>query len=267
LTALDTVATEMFFFFASAVILSFGSLSITAMERRLQIAIGRTAEWCTKNGFTFSQTKTVAVRFYRGKNRHDDLRLLLYGQLITPKESTRYLGMIFDNRLEWNHHIASVKEDCMKKSNILKNISRKTWGSDRITLLRLYRTLIIPKLDYGCEAYASARDWTLAKLDPVHNCAIRLCTGAFKSSPVVSLYTESGEPPLKTRREKLLVRYLLRTKQLPQSPANECMMKCFEQGNAIGALLPVGERAGQLLHEIGLDNVDVMPHVVPTVPI
>uniref|UniRef100_A0A2P2I074 RNA-directed DNA polymerase from mobile element jockey-like n=1 Tax=Hirondellea gigas TaxID=1518452 RepID=A0A2P2I074_9CRUS len=154
-----------------------------AMERRLQMAIERTAEWCTKNGFTFSQTKTVAVRFYRGKNPHD-LRLLLYGQLITPKESTSYLGIIFDNRLEWNHHIASVKEDCMKKMNILKNISRKTRGFDRITLLRLYRALIIPKLDYGCEAYASAKDRTLAKLDPVHNCVIRLhrCFQVFSRS-------------------------------------------------------------------------------------
>lgn len=47
------------------------------------------------------------------------------------------------------------------------------------TLLRLYRALLKIKLDYGFEAYASASP-VLQLLNPVHNEALRICTGAFR---------------------------------------------------------------------------------------
>ena len=51
--------------------------------------------------------------------------------------------------------------------------------------------LVKAKLDYGCEVYSSATQAVLDKLSPVHNAAIRVATGAFLSSPHVSLYAES----------------------------------------------------------------------------
>ena len=66
-------------------------------------------------------------------------------------------------------------------------------------MLRLNRALIRSKLDYGCMIYGTAKDGLLGSLDPVHNAALRLCMGAFRSSPVVSLYSDSGEIPLSER--------------------------------------------------------------------
>ena len=53
--------------------------------------------------------------------------------------------------------------------NILKVLSRTEWGADQTTLLKLYRSLVRSKLDYGCIVYGSASKTALAKLDPVHN--------------------------------------------------------------------------------------------------
>ena len=50
----------------------------------------------------------------------------------------------------------------------------------------------------------------LRKLDVVHNMALRICTGAFKTSPIESLYVDSGFPPLAIRREEQGLRYLSR---------------------------------------------------------
>ena len=52
--------------------------------------------------------------------------------------------------------------------------------------LKLYRSLITSKLDYGCIVYGSASKTALVKLNPVHNQGLRLSLGAFRSSPVES---------------------------------------------------------------------------------
>ena len=74
-------------------------------------------------------------------------------------------------------------------------------------------------MDYGCLVYGSASKTALAKLDPVHNQGLRLSLGAFRSSPVESLYVKAHEPPLEIRREKLALQYILKLKANPGNPA------------------------------------------------
>ena len=91
-------------------------------------------------------------------------------------------------------------------------------GADQTTL-KLYRSLVRSKLDYSCIVYGSASKAALAKLDPVHNQGLRLSLGAFRTSPVESLYAEAHEPQLEIRREKLALQYILKPKANPGNPA------------------------------------------------
>ena len=50
-----------------------------------------------------------------------------------------------------------LKERCTKALNVIKVIARSIWGADKITLLNLYRSLILSKLDYGCIVKGSVR--------------------------------------------------------------------------------------------------------------
>jgi len=77
-------------------------------------------------------------------------------------------------------------------------------------MLHLYRSLIRSKLDYGCVVYRSAKLSYLRMLDPIQNYVLRLCLGAFRTSPCFSLSVESNEPPLNRRRQKLSLQYALR---------------------------------------------------------
>ena len=70
--------------------------------------------------------------------------------------------------------------------------------------------LIKAKLDYGCQAYSSPCNCLLYKLAPVQSRAVRLATGAFKSSLVFSLLSESGIKPLVTHRNIKMPNYLAR---------------------------------------------------------
>ena len=107
---------------------------------------------------------------------------------------------------------------------MLRVISSKDWGGDRTTLLRIYRSHIRSKLDYGCIVYGSARRSYLAVLDPIANQGLRLCSGAFRTSPIESLQVETGEPSLETRRLKLSLQYYKKMKANPENPAYSCVV-------------------------------------------
>ena len=55
-------------------------------------------------------------------------------------------------------------------------------------------------------------------LDSVHHSAIRIATGAFRTTPTASLLVEAHEPPLALRRELLGLRYALKLRQFPSHP-------------------------------------------------
>ena len=57
-------------------------------------------------------------------------------------------------------------------------------------------------------------------LDPIHNQGRRLALGAFRTSPVASLYVEADEPSLYSRIEKLSLQYAIRLAANPSNPAH-----------------------------------------------
>jgi hypothetical protein len=85
-------------------------------------------------------------------------------------------------------------------------------------MLRLYRCLIRSRLDYGSFIYASASK-VLSITDPIHHSGIRLSTGASRTSRAESLYAESGEPALATRRQILLCNYAAKVSALQKHPS------------------------------------------------
>ncbi|GBN20124.1 hypothetical protein AVEN_46020-1 [Araneus ventricosus] len=78
---------------------------------------------------------------------------------------------------------------------MLKVLSNISWGADRTSLLRIYQAMILSRIDYGCAVYGSACNSVLRKLDPVHHSALRICSGAFRTSPIESLYAECTKCP------------------------------------------------------------------------
>ena len=71
--------------------------------------------------------------------------------------------------------------------------------------------------------YGTAKDGLLRLLDPVHNAALRLCTGAFRSSSVVRLYSDSGEIPLSEQRLHLTLQFYSHIELLLTSPTYHCL--------------------------------------------
>ena len=197
------------------------SKSMRTIERHLQQCINRIENWASHNGFKFSKSKTQCVHFCQLRKVHNDPELYLYGSLIPVVEDFKFLGVLFDRKLSFIPHIKYLKAKCLKALNLLKVLSHTDWGADRTVLLQLYRSLIRSKLDYGSIVYGSARPSYISSLDTVHHQGLRLAPGAFRTSPVQSLYVEAEEPSLYLRREKLALQYAIRIAANPSKPVHK----------------------------------------------
>ena len=169
----------------------FSGLNLPTADRLLQTSVDRISRWALQHGFWLSPQKTVGVHFHRKRGEQTDPILYLNNQQIIFKESVKFLGLILDYRLNWKNHISQLRIGCIKAMSLVRILSHFKWGADRQSLLRIYRAVIRSKIDYGSQVYGSAKPNVLKKLDPVHNMALRYCTGAFRSSPVVRVCVPS----------------------------------------------------------------------------
>ena len=74
----------------------------------------------------------------------------------------------------------------MKALNLLRTFSTTKWGADTTINIWLYQVLIRSKIDYGSIVYGAAIAQTLKIIDVISNEALRIITGAFKTSPISS---------------------------------------------------------------------------------
>lgn len=210
--------------------ISYSSKYMPSIERQLQLNLSKIQKWADTNGFKFSPSKTVCVHFCQKRGLHPDPSLSLYGQEIPVVDKVKFLGIFFDKKLNFKYHIDYLRSKCLKSLNLLRVLSKKDWGADREVLLRLYRSLVRSKIDYGSFIYGSARPSYLKRLHFVQNQALRLCLGAFRTSPMTSLHVEAGEYPMHFRREKLALQYALRLSSNPGNPAFDAVFNnCFHR--------------------------------------
>ena len=108
------------------------------IERHLQRSLNMLSHWADTNGFKFSSSKTVCMHFCRLRSAHLNPELTLIGTLIPVVEQTKFLGVIFDNKLTFLPHIRYFKEKCVKALNLLCVVAHTSWRADQQhTLLQI----------------------------------------------------------------------------------------------------------------------------------
>ena len=227
----------------------------TALEacQKIQIAINSASSWANARGFKFSSSKTKAIRFCRLRRREEIPTLFLENNILPYENCIKYLGMFLDSKLTFAHHIDEVVGTVKQRLNILKVVSHFNWGADRTTLLRLYQALCLSRIDYGCQIYGSACKTLLKKLDVVQNLALRICTGAFKTSPVDSLHVDAGIAPLFIRREELGLRYVSRILSAKQNSNYKYVSQPFDRApNKPTLPKPLEVRLSQEIRDLAL---------------
>ena len=137
-----------------------------------------------------------------------------------------------------------------------------------INLLKLYRSLVRSKLDFGCFIYGSARKSYLRCLDPIHHLGLRLVLVRCELLPW-RVYVEANEAPLSVRREMLALQYLTKLQSCPSNPGFECTInpkykELFARKES--AIPSFGIRIQSALDNSNILNENVHDTVIPEVP-
>ncbi len=62
-------------------------------------------------------------------------------------------------------------------------------------------------------------------MDPTRNHGLRLCLGAFRTSPVDRLAVKADELPLAIRRDKLALQYISKVAACPENPVHNIIFE------------------------------------------
>ncbi|GBM17931.1 hypothetical protein AVEN_111083-1 [Araneus ventricosus] len=232
--------------------------NMNMIERQLQNAVNKLVSWCDNNGHTISAEKSRCVHFCRKRSIHLDPNIPIRNAPILVVNEIRFVGVIFDRNLTFLSHILHLRKKCERSLNILKVLSKTSWGADRTSILRVYQAVILSSIDYGCMVYGSARPTVLKRLDTIHHSALRICSGAFRTSPMESLYVICHQLPLHLRRQKISALYFFRAQSMPKHPISQLTLpvSLYRLYAAHPShILPLCERTKMLLHDSDINNV------------
>lgn len=162
-------------------------------------------------GLELSPKKTVVIHFNKNKVAPGDTTIKIDDTTIKSSESTKFLGIIFDYRMTFEHHINYIIKKCAKAMNILKFLCGTWWGSDPDTLLILYKSFVRPHIDYGSFIYFPTRKNLIQKIEKIQLTAVRIALGYRRTTPTNIILEESKLPSIENRARFLGQLYVLKS--------------------------------------------------------
>ena len=125
-------------------------------------------QWLSANKLNLNIDKTIYVIF-RNNNKQmgkfaDDLQV---GNNVFEREkSCQYIGMMLDEKMNWDEHINNVKSKLIKYFAIFNYM--KTYVSKQLAR-QLYYAFIFPHINYGIERYGASSSGKVKQIQVIQN--------------------------------------------------------------------------------------------------
>ena len=127
--------------------------------------------WLNANKLTLNVKKTHYMMFHQTRIKHgNNITMYIKKNPIEHKSSTKFLGIIIDNKLNWSAHITYIKNKISKSTGIMSKIRK---FMDKQTLRNIYFSFIYPYLIYCIETLGNAHDTHLNPLINIQKRGIR----------------------------------------------------------------------------------------------
>ena len=126
---------------------------------------------------------------------------VLHGQVLEAVDPSKYLGLEISHDLNWNTHIQNLTTKANRTLGFVRrNIPSKHQGIRQ----KAYKTLVRPKLKYGCTVWSPYTQANINKVEAVQRRAVRLVTNDYSSySSVTQMINSLGWRSLEQRRASL----------------------------------------------------------------
>ena len=192
----------------------------TTATKRMQRAADALTAWARKWCVSINTEKSSTTTFTLSQKQKSG-KIYVEGKPLIEDNQPTYLGVTFDGRLTWRPQISKAETKARRKLAIMRKLSGTTWGASADILKKVYQQGVRPHLEYGSTAWGTAATTTLQGLDRIQNQALRIITGALKSTPIARMEETTNIQPLKERRDTRVIVHGEKFKSTPNHPMAE----------------------------------------------
>ena len=177
----------------------------------IQQALTTLDQRCRVLGLKISVDKTKFVRYTPGKS-NEEPQFTLQGTDIERVPSYKYLGVIFDEKLNWKEHGEKTAAKINKKTNILKSLAGSEWGTSTQSLLRYVNGCLRPIAEYGLQALTRSRtdpfeNQAIEKIDAAMRRALKIVLGVPQRTKNELVHVLSDTMPISFRAKQAALIY------------------------------------------------------------
>ena len=189
---------------------------------------GGVAEWSTTHNSPLEYSKLALIDFAHSQSPKCRPVLHLPQRDVTPVASTKYLGVLFDQNLNWKaQHAHAIKKGTNWASQI-RRITKQSWGITPKYARRLYISVALPRTLYAIDLWCSPSRHDLSgpklrgsakvigQLTTLQRAGTTAITGGLRTSPTDALDACAFLLPATLNIDKWCHRAIIRMAMLPK---------------------------------------------------
>ena len=169
---LPLVSTFKTTLFADDACLSISHSSLNSLETKVNTELNKISNWFKKNKLCLNYKKTCFIIITR-KKQEGDFKIYLDNKTIVRSHKVKYLGIIFDDKLNWEDHIkiinSKISKGCYAIIRLRPYVNIKT-------LLQIYYALVYTHLQYCVTSWGAAAPSHTKKIITKQKKILRLMT-------------------------------------------------------------------------------------------
>jgi hypothetical protein len=204
-------------------------------------------KWADKNAIAFDNSKSEMLHFHHMSQdtTPDAINITLpNGTIMKPgtqggrKDIIHWIGILFDCKLQFTHHINAKLISTSRSFNALCSLVKHETGLSPSTTCSLYCTYVLSRSDFHAEIWWMGQKTFTKGLQRQHNAALCRILNTFYSTLTIALHNEATLPPISIRLQSKQRKYVLHLLTLPPShPIIKCCPSSFPMPNHLSTTL------------------------------
>lgn len=168
------------------------------IAKRMNNAMEIVEKWCNETGLSVNPDKSSMISFSLSKKNTIQNKITLYEKPIKQVKNTTFLGIVLDEKLNWNEHINKLANKSRRTLWTTRAMVSKNWGINPTNMKWVYNQIIIPRITYGSIIWwkKTQEITTIKKLESIQRAALLMITGAFRTTPTIALEAILNIAPL-----------------------------------------------------------------------
>ena len=185
-----------------------GGPSAESNAERLREMLEKANVWKRKHGAQFEISKYALIHFTKNKDQDTSATVDIEGITLQPSKEARYLGVIFDQELNFGSHLQYIIKKGTKFALAMTGIAKAASGPPFKYVRQLFTSVVAPRTDYAAAVwYKPNKKTQLSRLTTVQRTAIKAITGCLRTTSTAAMQFETQLLPVHLRLKRQILRF------------------------------------------------------------